>query len=454
MTAKEKFPSIKLNTSIPAFILKDGETLFLFIKYYYEWLEQFGQVGFVSRRIQEYRDVDTIPTKFFGFLRNEFMKNIPAGTLVDERTLLKNIQSFYRSRGSEKSVKLLFRILFNQEIEVSYPGERMLRASAGHWVVEKSIKVTSANIFETADSFEVVRGGTSNAKGVINQAVCYYDGGVMVGELYLTGITGEFVLNETICDSSSNTFIGKLVSNGVITHPGYYTGSFGFLSSDKVLQDNYFFQEYSYVIESTKSLIEYQDAVGALVHPAGTLMFGNIKLVPDIDADFDLTASIDFSLTSDLTIDFSLDLITSLVDGAISGLLEFDIALQMYVYDQWRFSDHAGAGRVAVTSPNTSVAAFSGVPCIWYRNIPIARMGTRYILKGDANTQFVSELANGAIIYAWQYTNANNSFSDTVDIVSYSNVAMLSHIQGSNRVNYAYKYISGDSNLLSFLTIE
>lgn len=58
----------------------------------------------------------------------------------------------------------------------------------------------------------------------------------------------------------------------------YYLGSKGLLSSDMVLQDNYKYQEYSYVIKTETSLSNYLDLVKGLLHPAGTALFGEISV--------------------------------------------------------------------------------------------------------------------------------------------------------------------------------
>jgi len=59
---------------------------------------------------------------------------------------------------------------------------------------------------------------------------------------------------------------------GLIKFPGFYLNTDGFPSSDKRLQDGRVYQNYSYVIESEKSLSEYESSLKDIVHPIGTLM--------------------------------------------------------------------------------------------------------------------------------------------------------------------------------------
>jgi len=59
---------------------------------------------------------------------------------------------------------------------------------------------------------------------------------------------------------------------GLIAFPGFYLNTDGFPSSDKRLQDGRVYQNYSYVVESEKSLSEYHDSMNDIVHPIGMLM--------------------------------------------------------------------------------------------------------------------------------------------------------------------------------------
>jgi hypothetical protein len=59
---------------------------------------------------------------------------------------------------------------------------------------------------------------------------------------------------------------------GLIRFPGFYLNTDGFPSSDKRLQDGRVYQNYSYVIESERSLAEYENTMKDIVHPIGMLM--------------------------------------------------------------------------------------------------------------------------------------------------------------------------------------
>ena len=62
---------------------------------------------------------------------------------VDKRTLIKNISSFYQSKGTDKAVKFLFKCLVKDdpEPEIAYPREFTLKSSESTWVNNYSLKV-------------------------------------------------------------------------------------------------------------------------------------------------------------------------------------------------------------------------------------------------------------------------------------------------------------------------
>lgn len=58
-----------------------------------------------------------------------------------------------------------------------------------------------------------------------------------------------------------------------------YMDTNGFCSDRKKLQDSYYYQDYSYVIKTGKTFDEWKDIVTKVLHPAGFVFFGQIKIV-------------------------------------------------------------------------------------------------------------------------------------------------------------------------------
>ena len=77
---------------------------------------------------------------------SEYLHEFPEAYLndaVDKRTLIKNISSFYQSKGTDKSIKFIFKCLIKDdpEPEVAYPRDFTLKSSESNWVNNYSLKV-------------------------------------------------------------------------------------------------------------------------------------------------------------------------------------------------------------------------------------------------------------------------------------------------------------------------
>lgn len=68
---------------------------------------------------------------------------------------------------------------------------------------------------------------------------------------------------------------GRAKPSGFVSFPGRYIDTKGFLSWNNRLQDNFYYQEFSYVIRVDKMLSKYRDIIKAVLHPAGAKMFGD-----------------------------------------------------------------------------------------------------------------------------------------------------------------------------------
>lgn len=60
---------------------------------------------------------------------------------------------------------------------------------------------------------------------------------------------------------------------------GRYGDNGGFLSDRKKLQDSYYYQDYSYVIKTSKTYEVWKDIVTKILHPAGFIFFGQINVI-------------------------------------------------------------------------------------------------------------------------------------------------------------------------------
>jgi len=448
----EKLSAIVSN-QVPEFVQSDFPTFVAFVEAYYKFLEQDSGAQEVLQNALSYNDVDRTITSFIENFQRQYCDDIPRIASLDKKVLVKKIKDLYTSKGTEKGFHLLFRLLFDKEVEVYYPSNQILRASDGKWIqrssiflqtvygnpdtiLDKNVLITSdtsqytlfvqekdicsslagisEDIFEffidnrqnvpinvgdrveapnykgiviaVPNKFTISNPGTgfrvgdvftleagagnttrikvtkiSTGGGIVNVQLVssgigytsdFYNfftsstrapasttftfiggaatitdstrGFVDRGTVSLEGnyalsyfaedFTGtllrDFVTSTAISDLGS-TSLGSLSDasifvelGSVINYPGHYDTTDGFLSDVMYLEDDAYYQPYSYVLRIDERLEKYKKAVMDIIHPAGTRMFGELVLESNFNVITEIASTVNF-LRSILTDSYS-----------------------------------------------------------------------------------------------------------------------------------------------------
>ena len=196
MSRVEKFIRPLIEKQFPDFYVEDGDAFIDFVEAYYEWLDSEGSE---SRNILDYTDIDSTVDDFLIHFRNQYLKSFPLSSPSDVRFIIKHIQDLYKSKGSNQSYKLLFRILFNEDIDVYDPGNDVLRASDGVWKIPRYFECSRS---DRTFSFvgKIIRGSTSGASAFVENVVRRKIKGKIIDIVYVNNIKGNFEVNENISD--------------------------------------------------------------------------------------------------------------------------------------------------------------------------------------------------------------------------------------------------------------
>lgn len=185
------------------------------------------------QQLLAYADVDNTVYSFLDKFRDSFMESLPQ-TVADglsKRKLVKSIKELYSAKGTEDAHKMFFRILFDEEAQILYPRDNLLRPSDGIWSTEKIIRIIESQGSDFAESIgQYVTGQTSGAKALIVSVIRFREGATLIAELSLdaNSVEGEFTKDETVT-SIDNTLdleifgqVKQIVNNAVITEGGSY----------------------------------------------------------------------------------------------------------------------------------------------------------------------------------------------------------------------------------------
>ena len=235
-----------IESQFPSFYREDGQVFITFVKSYYEWLEQANNTLYHSRRLLEYRDVDQTVDDFLVYFKEETLKNIQFDTATNKRLLIKNALDFYRSKGTERSVDLFFKLVYAQPASVRYPGDDVFKLSDNTWKIPIYIEVTETPYnaaFEGKQITGVDSGATAfvdnySVKKKINDQTDSAGNKVKISKnihvFFLSNIKGNFKYGEKVIHTGTTDPRNTPVITGSLNELEVLTGASDYVVGDIV----------------------------------------------------------------------------------------------------------------------------------------------------------------------------------------------------------------------------
>ena len=195
-----------IENQFPSIYREEGTVFIEFVKQYYRWLEQENALKH-SRNFFEYKDLDETTDQFLIFFKEKYLKNIQFETTTNTRQLLKHTLDLYRSKGTERAIDLMFKLVFGVPAEIYYPAEDVFSLSSGVWKKQKYLEL-NANINNPILSGKSITGQTSGATAYVDAVVRKSIKGIFVDVAYISSLNGDFETNEAI-NTQDNIFTDK-----------------------------------------------------------------------------------------------------------------------------------------------------------------------------------------------------------------------------------------------------
>ncbi len=130
-----------IGRQIPEHIQNSGPLFVSFLETYYKYAQQRkSAIGVIQSNSTDI-DIDDTLNEYIDHFYNTYGEHLPVNLALDKRNFIKILNSIYDAKGSEKSFHLMFRAIFNKEIEIFTPSEQILRSSAGRWEQESFITI-------------------------------------------------------------------------------------------------------------------------------------------------------------------------------------------------------------------------------------------------------------------------------------------------------------------------
>lgn len=220
MTDITKAISYLIESQFPAYYRDSGPELVAFIKAYYEFLESTDEYSVkMSRQMFDLSDVDESLNSFMSHFHNTYLADFPSIITTDKRFAIKHIVDLYSSKGSKNSLELLLKLLYNEEVDVYYPGQDIIKPSDSEWIKPQYLEVTKSFRNRTFLNKQVV-GSKSGAKAFVESVITKRVKGKLIDILYLSSVEGQFEFGEKVTDdgflSGSPTIIGSLTTINIV----------------------------------------------------------------------------------------------------------------------------------------------------------------------------------------------------------------------------------------------
>jgi hypothetical protein len=268
---------------VPPAIIADNPELVEFIKVYALYL---GQESFYINQLELQRDIDLIEESLLTELQNEIGTPIPRTFAADPRTFYKHLVDFYKSRGTPESIKAFFRLIYDDEAEIYFPKDDMFIPSDGKWKDQTDDIKTNPENYTPSHTWTIaaVTGDGTYINFADDDGFSpVFDGDVItvngVHEPDVTFSISQVYSAPEWYNLHKITFTDRtLAIDDVIKsyRPGLFTVTDGFVSDTKKIQDSYFYQKFSYVLRTGKSISDWKNAFIRLIHPAGFNFFGEV----------------------------------------------------------------------------------------------------------------------------------------------------------------------------------
>ena len=187
-----------------------------------------------SGNVLNYKNIETSIDKYVSYLKDELYPSLPASYYGDKRLIAKHFKDFFQSKGTEQSYRFLFRLLYDQEIEFYYPGQDILRVSAGNFEKTQIIRTNSIafgynpNLTTfNRDIFlflnKTIVGATTGSLANVIDIKKFFLGSIEIAEMTLKLVSGTFSAGEIISatdDTNLFTTIYGIVSGFNIVDGG------------------------------------------------------------------------------------------------------------------------------------------------------------------------------------------------------------------------------------------
>ena len=288
------------------------------------------------------------------FFKKEFYPNIRNSSTTDLRKFIQHLKDFYRSKGSEKSFRTLFRILYGQEnVDFYFPKTDLLKVSDGKWSQDVILQLPYDSNYLNFNGLTITA-FSSNTTAFVSNVTDRKLGTIPIIELVVTNVSGTFTVGETIRATTASGTILSATITGQMTDIIINDGGAGYRDGESlVITDSTLngFGAAATIARTSRDQVTVMtvDNAGSGFQVNDTFTFDNTATNTNVTAEAKVK-----TLTDTYTVDVittqiyqTLQSVSFEIDGA-SVALPFTVSVQSgnLVADNAVFSDATKVGEI------------------------------------------------------------------------------------------------------------
>ena len=191
--------NVNVAHQVPNYVQANYPAFVEFVQAYYDWLKN----EYSPYSIENIINLDETPDEFLTYFKRQLARDIPEDIHFSKKLFYQRIKDLYSAKGTEAAYKLLFRLVYGQESEITYPSSQILRASDGRWRQDISIFVEATygdpeSIVETSIDIQSVNKVKAYVKRIVTidaEKKIYeifldrqYFGSISIGDVIVTPV--------------------------------------------------------------------------------------------------------------------------------------------------------------------------------------------------------------------------------------------------------------------------
>lgn len=226
-----------VSNQLPSHVVDSHPAFVEFLEAYYQWMEEPGCPYHVSRNHLSALDFEASIEGYVDHIKREYLDGVPDQILTNKEMFIRYSKTFHGARGTEQAFKFLFKVLYNEEIEIYYPRDNILRTSDGKWVDDayQMLVTDTGNVDKLlnrriSQNNEISPGVFKKSYATVDKVKRRIIGKYKVAELYISEVDGVFSTGSPIENTNNESeFLYDTVVSATVDVPGdnYVTGNTG-----------------------------------------------------------------------------------------------------------------------------------------------------------------------------------------------------------------------------------